>query len=89
VEGTLRVTVFSLAIGAVLTWIGWRHWRYRKEETISLLEAGILKATGIEPLPRTRTDRALTYVHAILGLLLGSFFLLIGVVGILAELDVL
>jgi len=85
----LTVTIFCCALGALLTWMGWRHWRYRKQETISVLEAGILKVTGQDPLPRTRVDHILTHVQAILGLLLGPFFLLISIAGILVELGAL
>ena len=80
---------FYVALGALLTWVGWRHWRYRNQETVSVLEATILKKTGEEPLPRTRVDGILTYLQAILGFLLGPFFFLIGVVIILSELGMI
>jgi hypothetical protein len=79
--------LFIVALGAFLTWMGWRHWRYRNEDTITLLEAGILKAAGEEPLPRTPTDRVLSIVQAALGFVLGPFFMLVGVAIILVELD--
>ena len=78
-----------LAMGLLLFWVGWNHWRYRKEETISLLEAGMLKATGVEPLPPKRLDWLLKYLQAILGFILGSFFAFIGAVAILNELEIL
>jgi hypothetical protein len=68
--------LIALAIGAVLTWIGWRHWRFRDRETVSVLEAAILRTTGEEPLPRTKCDRMSGYVQAVLGLVLGPFFFL-------------
>ena len=81
--------IIALLIGMALSYVGWRHWRHRKQETISVLEAGILKATGAEPLPRTKVDRVLTYVQAILGVILGVFFLLCGIVVIAGELGYL
>ena len=85
----MKAAVFFFALGALLICVGWRHWRYRKEETLSLLEAAILKTTGVEPLPRTRLDRFLTYLQAILGSLFGAFFLLIGVLAVLNEMGLL
>ncbi|MEO6581725.1 MAG: hypothetical protein ABIN68_02820 [Sphingomicrobium sp.] len=79
--------LFFVALSIFLFWMGWRHWRYRDEDTISLLEAGILKATGEEPMPSTRTDRVLSRVQAIFGFLLGPFFIFVGLVAILVELD--
>jgi hypothetical protein len=76
-------------MGALLTWLGWRHWRYRKEQTISVLETALLKTTGGEPLPRTRLDRFLTYLQAFLGFILGPMFFLIGVIVILGEMGLL
>jgi TRAP-type C4-dicarboxylate transport system permease small subunit len=85
----LIAAVFFFSFGTLLSWLGWRHWRYRKEETISLIEAAILKTTGAEPLPRTRLDRFLTYLQAILGFVFGAFFLLIGILAVLNELGAL
>ena len=81
--------IIYLLIGVMLTLVGWRHWRYRKEETISVLEASILKVTAESPLPRTRLDRFLTYVQASLGFVLGPFFVLIGAVIILSEMGMI
>ena len=80
---------FYLFLGALLIWIGWRHWRYRNQETISILEAGILKAADEEPLPRTKVDRSLSYLQAGFGFILGPFFLLCGLAVILGELGLL
>jgi hypothetical protein len=81
--------IIGLLIGATLTHVGWRHWRYRKQQTISVLEAGLLKAANAEPLPRTKIDRFLTYLQAILGCILGPFFLLCGIAVIAGELGYL
>ena len=81
--------IIALLIGTTLTYLGWRHWHYRKQETISALEAGILKATGFDPLPLTKVDRLQTYLQAVLGFVLGPFFLLCGVVVIAGEVGIL
>jgi hypothetical protein len=70
---------FFVALGAFLMWLGWRHWRFRKQETISVLEAAILHVTGEKPPPRTKGDRILSVVHTILCFLLGPFFMLVGI----------
>jgi hypothetical protein len=67
-----------LISGTFLTWAGWRSWRLRHEEAISLAEAAILKAADAEPLPRTKYDRVATRVHAIFGLTFGPIFALLG-----------
>jgi len=87
--GAVIAGLIALVMGMVLTWVGWRHWRYRNEETIGALEASILKMTGESPLPRTRVDRFLTYLQASFGFVLGPFFLLVGVVIILGELGLI
>ena len=81
--------IIVLLIGAVLTHVGWRHWRYRKQPTISLLEAGLLKAMDEAPLPGTSLDKFLTYVSAGLGLILGPFFLFCGIAVLAGELGYL
>jgi hypothetical protein len=81
--------IFCFALGAMITWMGWRHWRYRNEETISVLEAAIMKTTGVEPSPRSRLDHFLTYIQAFLGFVLGPSFMLIGAAGILTKAGVL
>ena len=65
-----------MAIGGMLTWVGWRHWRYRNEETISALEASFIGDE--EPLPRTALDKFLTIAQAVAGLTLGPVFVIGG-----------
>ena len=77
-----------LLIGVMLTWVGWRHWRFRKEETVSALETSILHVTGESPRVRTHLDRLLTYIQAFFGFVLGPFFFLIGLVVTLGELGI-
>lgn len=79
----------SLVIGAVALSVGWNHWRYRKQETVNILEAAILRSTGEEPLPLTKLDWFLKNLQAILGFILGPFFILVGVAVILRELELL
>ncbi len=79
----------ALVMGLVALSVGWNQWRYRKQETINLLEAAILRPTGEEPLPLTKLDWFLKYLQAILGFILGSFFIFIGVAVILDELELL
>lgn len=79
----------SLVIGVVVLSVSWNHWRYRKQETVNALEAAILWSTGEEPLPLTKLDWVLKYLQAILGFILGAFFVLVGLVVILGELELL
>jgi hypothetical protein len=81
--------ILTLLGGLLLIHVGWRHWRFRHQETVSWLEAQLLSAVGEEPLPRSRSDRFLTYLQAGLGITLGSTFAFLGVVIILGELDLL
>ena len=77
------------AMGVLLLWVGWNHWQYRRQETISILEAAILRPTGEEPLPLTKLDWFLKNLQAILGFILGPLFILAGVAVILGELELL
>ncbi|SKB41195.1 hypothetical protein [Sphingopyxis flava] len=79
----------SLVIGAVALSVGWNHWRYRKQETISMLEVAILRSTGEESMPLTKLDWFLKNLQAILGFILGPFFILAGMAIILDELELL
>ena len=81
--------VFYLAGGALLIWTGIRQWRLRKSDAISLIEAGLLKATKSEPLPRTVYDRKTQPVFAVLNLIFGAFFLIIGILFVASEAGIL
>ena len=48
-----------LAVGLLFCWFAFSGWRTRGRDRISLLEAAILRATGADPLPINRFDRAL------------------------------
>ena len=84
--------IFALAllgVGALFSWLAMLGWRYRHEESISLLEAGILKATGSEPLPLTRFDRWLQRFQLVMMSVFGPLLLLIGSYGLLSEVGML
>ena len=67
------------------SYLGWRH---RNEESISLLEASILKVTSAEPLPLTKFDRWLQRAQLVLITLFAPPMILIGGYGLLSELGV-
>ena len=78
-----------LLAGALLVWVGWRSWKYRKRETISAIEAAILRATNEEPLPPTKFDWAQKHFQAVMGFTLGPLFAVLGLVIIFDELGIL
>ena len=71
--------LFFLLFGGFLTWVAVMNWRHRYAEKISILEAVILKTTGVEPLPLTRFDRALQWFHIIMATILGPLLLVVGI----------
>ncbi len=84
--------IFALAlmgVGTLFSWLAILGWRHRKEESISLLEAGILKVTGAEPLPVTRFDRWLQRFQIVMVAILGPLLLLVGSYGLLSEMGML
>ena len=81
--------LFFLTFGAFLSWIAVVNWRHRREDKISLIEAAILKATGAEPLPLTRFDRWLQWFQIIIASIFGPLLLLLGVFGLLSELELI
>ena len=64
--------------GLLLLALGVRQWRLRKQETVSLIEYGLLKATKSEPVPLSDYDRKSQPVFAVLNIAFGFFFLLLG-----------
>ena len=69
-----------LACGVLFIWFGIRSWRLRREESISLIEAAILKAGGAdESLPPNRWDTIMAYVQPVLFLIFGPLMILGGV----------
>lgn len=76
------------ALGLLFSWLAFLGWRHRQQESISLLEAGILMATGEEPLPLTRFDRWLQKFQLVMMGLLGPTLVGLGVVVRLDELGV-
>ena len=85
----MKTGLTALAMGLLLLWVGWNHWQYRRQETISILEKAILDVFGEQPLPRTKIDSLLKYLQAVLGFVIGSFFTLLGILIIFNELELL
>ncbi|WP_370191352.1 hypothetical protein [Qipengyuania sp.] len=84
--------IFALGlflVGLLFCWLAFVGWRNRHAESISLLEAGILKATGDEPLPLTRFDRWLQTFQLIMITLFGPSMLFLGGYGFLSEIGAL
>ena len=84
--------IFALVltlIGFFFCWAALKGWRHRHEESISLLEAGILKATGAEPLPLTRLDRWLQKFQLVMMTLFGPPMVFVGGYGLLSEIGAL
>jgi hypothetical protein len=89
VEGQMIFALALFGIGALFCWLAVLGWRYREDDSISLLEAGVLKATGAEPLPLTRFDRWLQRFQLVMMTLFGPAMVIIGGYGFLSELGVL
>jgi hypothetical protein len=81
--------ILIMLSGLLLIYVGWRHWRFRRHESVGFLEMQMLNLLNEEPLPKSKLDHFLTYAQAILGLAFGSMFAFLGVVVILGELDLL
>jgi hypothetical protein len=82
----IKALIF-IAMGGLLTHTGWRHWRMRKMETVSVIEAALLKTAQQLPLPRTKLDKMLTYIQAILGLIFGPIIMILGGVLLAGEMQ--
>jgi hypothetical protein len=89
VDGPVIFAVVMFLVGVLFTRLAVLGWRHRKEEKISLLEAAIFKATGVEPLPLTRFDRWMQNFQLIMMSIFGPALLFIGAAGFLIELGVL
>jgi len=77
--------MLAVVIGAVLLLVGRNNWRHRDTEAVPVLEDHILRLSGEEPLPRTRFDRVSRRIQAGLGLVLGLFFLFVGLLILAGE----
>ena len=78
-----------LCMGLLFCWFAALGWKHRNEEKISLLEAGILKATGAEPLPLTKFDRWLQKFQLVMMTVFGPVLVFIGSSGLLIEMGLL
>ena len=88
-ERALIVGFGLFGFGLLFCWMAFLGWRHRDEEQISLLEAGILKVTGEEPLPLTRLDWWLQRFQLVMMTIFGPLMAILGGYGLLSELDVL
>jgi hypothetical protein len=84
---TLALTL--LAVGLLFTSLAVVGWRHRTEERISLIEAGILKATGQEPLPLTRFDKWFQRFQLLMMSIFGPAITVLGLLFLLVEMGVL
>ncbi|MBD2840841.1 hypothetical protein [Erythrobacter rubeus] len=84
--------IFALSIllfGVFFCWAAFVGWRHRREDSISLLEASILTASGEEPLPLTLFDRLLQKFQLIMMTIFGPPMVFLGGYGLLTEIGVL
>ena len=88
-EGAVIFALCLLLFGVFFCWAAVVGWRHRHEDKISLLEAGILKASGEEPLPLTRFDRLLQNFQLIVMTIFGPPMVFLGGYGLLTEIGVL
>jgi hypothetical protein len=88
-EGAVIFALVLLGVGTLFSWLAIVGWRHRNEESISLLEAGILKTTVAEPLPLTRFDRWLQRFQLIMMTLFGPPMVFLGGYGLLSEVGIL
>ena len=78
-----------LGIGLLFCWLAALGWKHRNEEKISLIEAGILKAAGAEPLPLTKFDRWFQKFQLVMMTIFGPLLVFIGGSGLLIEMGLL
>lgn len=88
-ERALIVSAGLFGFGLLFCWLAFLGWRHRGDEPISLLEAGVLKVTGEERLPRTRLDRWLQGFQLVMMAIFGPLMALLGGYGLLTELGAL
>jgi hypothetical protein len=85
VEGAVIFGFGLLAVGLFFCWLASRLWKYRDGGSISLLEAAILKASGEEPLPRTKFDSWLHDFQMVMSGLFGILLVAVSIYGLLEE----
>ena len=82
----MTVAIILLVVGAIQT--VWMIWAIRADAAathLSLIEAAVLKAGGAEPLPKSKLALAFDRLLLWVGLVLGLFFLAVGLFLIFAE----
>jgi len=84
-EGAVIFGFGLLAAGLFFCWLARRLWKYRHSGSISLLEAAILKATGEEPLPRTKIDSWLHDFQMVMLALFGILLVAFSIYGLFEE----
>lgn len=83
------LALILLVVGLLFSWAAIVGWRHRREDSISLLEAAVLKTTGAEPLPLTKFDRWLQKFQLVMMTFFGPPLVFIGVYGLWSELGAL
>ena len=78
-----------LLVGLLFTILAIVGWRHRNEDRISLIEAGILKMTGQEPLPLTRFDRWSQWFQLLMMSVFGPAITGLGLLLLIMEMDLL
>ena len=83
------VALGLLLVGLLFCWLAFAGWRNRHGESISLLEAVILKVGDDEPLPLTKFDRWLQKSQLIMISTFGPPMVFLGGYGLLSEIGAL
>jgi len=89
VEGAVIVSLGLFGTGLLFCWMALLGWRHRDEENISLIEAGILKVTGEQPLPLTWLDWRLRRFQLVMMTIFGPLMAFLGGYGLLSEIGAL
>jgi hypothetical protein len=71
--------LIAVVIGVLLFAVAVVNWRNRRKHRISLIEGVVLKIADQRPLPLTRFDRIFQWFQIVMGIILGSFFVTIGI----------
>jgi hypothetical protein len=69
----------AVVIGLLLFAVAVVNWRNRRNHRISLIEGVVMKIADQRPLPLTRFDRVFQWFQIVMGIILGSFFAIVGI----------